>query len=50
MSPAAIANNTAPTTTTGTHHVVKHAPQPAAPPKFTSADVIHLEHEYGAHK
>lgn len=34
----------------GTPHVVKKAAGGGGEVHLTSADVIHLEHEYGAHK
>ncbi|KAF8064339.1 ornithine-oxo-acid aminotransferase [Lyophyllum atratum] len=52
MAPTAIAPSVS-NGNHGTHHVVKPAPAAANKSKpeihLTSADVIHLEHEYGAH-
>jgi hypothetical protein len=51
MSPAAIAFNDANNGSNGKHYVVKPAIKPAdTVQRLTSADVIRMEHDYGAHK
>jgi hypothetical protein len=48
MSPAAIAFNDANAVSNGKHHAVKAAMKTTE--RLTSADVIRMEHQYGAHK
>ena len=52
MSPAAIAINEINTVSNGNHNGAKviNAANMKAAPRLTSADVIRMEHEHGAHK
>lgn len=49
MAPTAITSHEL--SNNGKHQTVKSGRDTGnVPPKMTSADVVHLEHEYGAHK
>jgi hypothetical protein len=50
MSPAAIAHNGDNTVSNGKRSTVKAADGAKTTSRFTSAEVIQMEHEYGAHK